>query len=114
MTDQNRTNQEQDKAERANAPHVQEQAQREATELKSDQQRAADAKAEQDQRMAQEARQIHGTNSETSPEQAGQQTRADEKADHKDALTKKAESRELDKELEDSMDGSDPPSVTQP
>ncbi|MBN9788281.1 hypothetical protein DMP17_06715 [Pseudonocardia sp. TMWB2A] len=40
--------------------------------------------------------------------------RADEKAKQKDALTKKAESRELDRELDDSMDGSDPPSITQP
>ena len=42
------------------------------------------------------------------------QARAAEKADKRDALTKKAESRELDKELDDSMDGSDPPSITQP
>ena len=34
--------------------------------------------------------------------------------DPKTGLTKRQESRELDRELDDSMDGSDPPSITQP
>lgn len=38
----------------------------------------------------------------------------DDERDPKTGLTKKQESRELDRELDDSMDGSDPPSITQP
>lgn len=69
---------------------------------------------QKDEAVGANASHAEGEGKKDKAQLAAQEARADEKAEKREALTKKAESRELDRELDDSMDGSDPPSITQP
>ena len=114
MTDHNPKHEQAKEAAQAQAGASQEEGERRAAELKANQERAAQAKADEDARMAKES----GT---TTPENTKEQARPDtaaanaqDQAEKANASDKKAESKELDRELAASMDASDPPSSIQP